>query len=277
MKKFALPMGVITALVIAVLFALNSGRDKNTEPTLVENTEVVVALPEPTNDEESSAEENQEKIQKKNKVNEIIKASADPKNLSEEFIENIVTGENVPEGYYDEVLVDGYTFNNPKPLPEEWITETAGEDYPATIDWKMVYNQLPESYILPGKIYSSTNIIPEYMYGHSKRVITIDLRKASLNFSDKTKFTEWLNTHYGYKFYFIEYIKGYNTNKGIWQILITEGEIDDLIQFKSDLVNSYSATTEYDTVDHPKYRGTEELERLNKAASNSKLFKIRKD
>lgn len=277
MKRFALPIGVITALVIAVLFALNSGRDKNIEPTLVENTEVVVALPEPTNDEESSAEENQEKIQKKNKVNEIIKASADPKNLSEEFIENIVTGENVPEGYYDELLADGYTFNNPKPIPEEWITETAGEGYPATIDWEMAYNQLPESYILPGKFYSNTNVIPDYMYGHSKRVITIDILDSNISFLDKISFTEWFNINYGYNFNFITPMKSYNSGKDFWQILITDGEINDLIQLKQDMESRYSLSVQYNTTDHPKYRGTEELERLNKAARSSKLFKIRKD
>ena len=63
------------------------------------------------------------------------KNKSEAKEEKEKVVINTITGENVPEGFYDEILADGYTYNNPKPIPENWIIEPAGDGYPATIDY----------------------------------------------------------------------------------------------------------------------------------------------
>ena len=63
------------------------------------------------------------------------KNKSEVKEEKEKVVINTITGENVPEGFYDEILADGYTYNNPKPIPENWIIEPEGDGYPATIDY----------------------------------------------------------------------------------------------------------------------------------------------
>ena len=156
----------------------------------------------------------------------------------EKVVINTVTGENVPEGFYDETLADGYTYNNPKPINEEWIMVEAGDNYPATIRDPITYwNQgdlPPESWNIPnylGKEYDGTNFDDaKFMYGTMKRFITIKFLDNQTKPQSKEEFTQWFSQNYGYNFVFYQQYKdsALNTGKTAWRILVIDATVDKI-------------------------------------------------
>ena len=198
------------------------------------------------------------------------KNKSEAKEGKEKVVINTVTGENVPEGFYDEVLADGYTYNNPKPIPESWIIEPAGEGYPATIDYYKFFNEASESQTLPGKIGSKT-AIPDYMYGYSQRAIYISFK--SMNFENKNDFSKWFNDKYNVSFVFINQSNLSNQGGKGWAIFINdELNFSELNTLVNDMKSEDIAYIFNKSLYLLKYRGTDELEKFREINKNSGLF-----
>ncbi len=204
------------------------------------------------------------------KINE-NKNKSEAKEEKEKVVINTITGENVPEGFYDEVLADGYTYNNPKPIPESWIMKPAGDGYPATIDYYKFFDEASESQTLPGKIGSKTEI-PDYMYGYSQRAITISFKNGNGNLHNKSEFTNWFNDNFDLNFSFLTVNKSYNYGGWLWGIYITEGDLQDIKNIQSKISNSYDVRVTNFSLYLLKYRGTKELEKFREVNKNSGLF-----
>ena len=256
MKKFALPMGVLAILIAGVLLLMN------------QKEEVV-----PTADKEKVVSDVQTED---DNISEVIinkktsKVSSKEVNNEKKYI-NTITGENVPAGFYDEILADSYTYNNPKPIPEEWITKPAEDDYPATIDYYKFIDEASESQTLPGTIGSKT-LIPDYMYGYSGHSINIYFSKKYDKISNKSDFTNWFSNNYSLNFQFIQKNKSYNWGGQLWSIYITEGDVNDIKSIMSDIKKNYDVDINHISLYLPKYRHTEELKRLKKTDSNARIF-----
>lgn len=168
----------------------------------------------------------------------LIDQKQNTSNEEQSIIINTITGENVPEGFYDEVLADGYTYNNPKPINEEWIMVKAGDNYPATIRDPIKYwNQgdlPPESWNIPnylGKEYDGTNFDDaKFMYGTMKRFITIKFLDDQTKPKSKEEFTQWFSQNFGYDFIFYQQkvSSEVNTGRTAWRILVLDATVDNI-------------------------------------------------
>ena len=224
MKKFALPMGVLAIIIAGVLFFMN----QQEEVIPAADNEIVVS---DTQAEDSKV--SQVSSEKKQTNVKSAKVDSDEVNEKKELdnkkvIVNTITGENVPEGFYDEVLEDGYTYNNPKPLEEAEIFFPATLDFPKTIK----FNPLSTSYFVPnypGQKYLGNYENTEYMYGTNYRVLDIEFNNPASKASNKSDFTKWA-TQYGIEFIFIQYDKSSYLNTGAtgWRILVTNFDINTL-------------------------------------------------
>lgn len=107
------------------------------------------------------------------------------------------TGE-VPEGFYDTKLADGYTYNNPQPIQDDWIVKPAGDGYPATVDER----KLSDSWVVPKykEIYSETYQNPWAAYGFNYRHILITGESVP-NLTDE--FIHWLKQYNNLSYVFI--------------------------------------------------------------------------
>ena len=188
-----------------------------------------------------------------------------------QVIINAYTGENVPIWFYDKVLADGYTYNNPKPIPESWIMEPAGDGYPATIDYYKFFDEASESQTLPGKIGSKT-AIPDYMYGYSARTLNISFRTKPDSISSKADFTKWFKDNYDLDFLYLTMSKAQNYGGRLWSIYVTEGELDDIKTIQSDIISNYHVRVTNLSLYLPIYRWTDELEKFREINKSSGLF-----
>jgi hypothetical protein len=201
----------------------------------------------------------------------LIDQKQNTSNEEESIIINTITGENVPEGFYDQVLADGFTYNNPKPIPESWIIEPAGDGYPGTIDYYKFFDEASESQTLPGKIGSKT-AIPDYMYGYSPRTLDISFRTKPDSVSSKADFAKWFKDNYGLDFLYVTMNDSHNYGGKLWSIYITEGELEDIKNVQSDIISNYHVRVTNLSLYLKKYRGTDELENFREINKNSGLF-----
>lgn len=193
-------------------------------------------------------------------------------NEEESIVINAYTGENVPEGFYDEVLADGYTYNNPKPIPESWIIEPAGDGYPATIDYYKFFDEASESQTLPGSIGSKT-AIPDYMYGYSPRTLDISFRTKPDSVSSKADFAKWFKDNYDLDFLYVTMNNSHNYGGRLWSIYVTEGDLQDIKTIQSEISSNYHVRVTNLSLYLPKYRGTDELKNyINIDNSSYRLF-----
>ena len=256
MKKLLL-ISLIVILLGLGYFAWQSNQVSNVNnPETKSQTEVINIVNDSSNNLDVKIDENKNK--------------SEAKEGKEKVVINTVTGENVPEGFYDEILADGYTYNNPKPIPENWIIESAGDGYPATIDYYKFFDEASESQTLPGKIGSKT-AIPDYMYGYSQRAIYISFK--SINFEKKNDFSKWFNDKYNVSFVFIKQSNLSNQGGKSWAIFINdELNFSELNTLVNDMKSEDIAYIFNKSLYLPKYRGTDELKKFREINKNSGLF-----
>jgi len=196
----------------------------------------------------------------KNK-NTITKEEEKDKNIvsskSHEIV-NPITGEVHPASYYDEVLADGYTYNNPAPIPDDWVIESATDKYPATLDYEKIRATVSESYLLPGKISTMFSMVPEHMHGYTPRILFL---RNENGFNTKKDFLTWLSQYTDSDIYFISESKYNNRDGGkTWNIFMMEKNMnaiyDTYFRIKSDVMVSVRPWNQY----LPQYRGTKKLQ-----------------
>jgi len=224
MKRFALPMGGLVILIAGVLFFIN--QKEEVVPTA--DNEIVVSNVQTEGDNVSEVSREAEKTNEKSAKVDSGEVSEAKEVNNEKVIINTLTGDNVPAGFYDEVLEDDYTYNNPKPLEEAEIFFPATLDFPKTIK----FNPLSTSYFVPnypGQKYLGNYENTEYMYGTNYRVLDIEFNNPASKASNKSDFTKWA-TQYGIEFIFIQYDKSSYLNTGAtgWRILVTNFDINTL-------------------------------------------------
>ncbi len=156
---------------------------------------------------------------------------------------DIQTGHNIPEGCFDRITEDGYSYNSPKPIQEDWITEPAWEWYPATVD-KI---NLTSSRVVPRwcKIYQINS-------DKTSDINWLNLRffryiKES-NWFSKKDFSIWLKNYTNLEFVFAkEYWEKYS-------ILITGWKLDEVREIKNKIINDtfFNGFLQLETL--PKFR-----------------------
>jgi hypothetical protein len=206
MKKFALPIGVLAILIAGTLFFINQKEEvvpAADNEIVVSDTQTEDAKVSDVNGEEGQNVEEATKVDSE-EVNEIKEVN------NEKVIINPITGESHPASYYDEVLADGYTYNNPAPIPEDWIIKPATDEYPATLDYDTIYDNLPESYLLPGNTSGMFSMVPKYMHGYGPRILFL---RNEDGFANKTNFLDWLRQYTDSNIYFVAESK-YNNRDG---------------------------------------------------------------
>jgi hypothetical protein len=151
-------------------------------------------------------------------------------------IMNTITGENVPEGFYDEVLSDGYTYNNPKPLDLSLVTPNENPNVPGHINEKDYYAHISASQLIadyPLNSFDGTHQSVKYAGATNYSHLSIHLRsKDEANYPiGKEAFTKWFQGKYGKDFVFtgedISSNEDFN-QKGIFSIIVIGGDIDEL-------------------------------------------------
>lgn len=246
MKKLVIPVSILSLVAVGIILSLpkDEVETENTQIVQTQNKEEI----ENKNKNTSSQE------QEKPVEPEIVTTAS----TSTGEIVNPITGESHPASYYDEVLADGYTYNNPAPIPEDWIIEPATDEYPATLDYDTIYDNLPESYLLPGNTSGMFSMVPKHMHGYSPRVLFLRNKNGFIN---KTEFLDWLSQYTDSDIYFVAESEYNNRDGGRnWNIFIKEGSMDTIY-------NSYSLLTQQEDISIrmsnpylPQYRGTKELQ-----------------
>lgn len=264
MKKFALPIGVLAILIAGVLFFMN--QKEEVVPTT--NNEKVVSDVQ-TEGDNNVSEVSREEEQNNKEVTKVasVEVNETKEVNNEKVIINPITGKTHPASYYDEVLVDGYTYNNPAPIPEDWIIEPATDEYPATLDYEKMRATVSESYLLPGRISTMFSMVPEHMHGYTPRILFLRNKDG---FTNKTEFLEWLRQYTDSDIYFVAQSKYNNRGGGKnWNIFIKEGSMDSIFdsysKLKTDSMVSMRAWNQY----LPQYRGTKELQDAINATMNA--------
>jgi hypothetical protein len=164
---------------------------------------------------------------------------------NEKVIINTLTGENVPAGFYDKILADGYTYNNPKPIEEAEVFFPATLDFPKTIK----FNPLSTSYFVPnypGQKYLGNYKNTEYMYGTNYRILDIGFNDSLSKVFSKSEFTKWIN-QYGIDFLFVQQYKSSDLNTGRtgWKILVINLEINTLKETIKNINNKGVVKIDY--------------------------------
>jgi hypothetical protein len=241
MKKFALPMGVLAILIAGLLFFTN--QQEEVIPTV--GNEIVVSDTQTEDAKVSKVSKETEKTNEKSAKVDSGEVSEAKEVNNEKVIINTLTGDNVPAGFYDEVLEDDYTYNNPKPLEEAEIFFPATLDFPKTIK----FNPLSTSYLVPnypGQKYLGNYKNTEYMYGTNYRILDIEFNNPASKASNKSDFTKWAN-QYGIEFIFIQQYKSSDLNRGktSWKILVTNFNINTLKETIGNINNEGIVEIDY--------------------------------
>ena len=254
MKKFALPMGVLAIIIAGALFFIN--QKEKVAPTA--DNEIVVSDTQTEDAKVSEVSKETEKTHEKSAKVDSDEVSEKKELNNEKVIINPITEETHPVGFYDKVLEDGYTYNNPAPIPEDWIIEPATDEYPATLDYEKMRATVSESYLLPGRISTMFSMVPEHMHGYTPRILFLRNKNG---FTNKAEFLDWLRQYTDSDIYFVSESKYNNRGGGKnWNIFIKEGSVDSIFdsysKLKTDSMVSMRAWNQY----LPQYRGTKELQ-----------------
>ncbi len=265
MKRFALPMGGLVILIAGVLFFIN--QKEEVVPTA--DNEIVVSNVQTEGDNVSEVSREAEKTNEKSAKVDSGEVSEAKEVNNEKVIINPITGETHPVGFYDKVLEDGYTYNNPAPIPEDWIIEPATDEYPATLDYDTIYDNLPESYLLPGNTSGMFSMVPKHMHGYSPRVLFLRNKNG---FTNRTEFLNWLSQYTDSDIYFVAESKFNNRDGGRnWNIFIREGNMDTIYNSYSLLKQEENISIRISNPYLPQYRGTKELEDGIQATINATI------
>lgn len=248
MKKLVIPISILALATVGFILLLPNDKVEK----------------EPKNTQEVVQTQNNEEIENKNQntssqeQEQAVESEVVTTSTSTGEIVNPITGETHPASYYDEVLADGYTYNNPAPIPEDWIIEPATDEYPATLDYEKMRAAISESYLLPGKISTMFSMVPEYMHGYTPRILFF---RNENGFTNKTEFLSWLRQYIDSDIYFVAESKYNNRDGGkTWNIFMIEKNMnaiyDSYSRIKTDSMVSMRPWNQY----LPQYRGTKELQ-----------------
>jgi len=258
------PIVIVSIVILLGLgyFAWQSNQVSNVNnPETKPQSEVTNIVNDSSNNLDVKIDENKNKSEvKEEKEKDIISSKSNE-------IVNPITGETNPASYYDEVLADGYTYNNPKPIPESWIIEPAGDEYPATLDYEKMRATVSESYLLPGRISTMFSMVPEHMHGYTPRILFL---RNENGFNSKKEFLTWLSEYTDSDIYFISQSKYNNRDGGKnWNIFMMEKNMDAIYdsysEIKTDSMVSMRPWNQY----LPQYRGTKELEDAIQSTMNA--------
>lgn len=259
MKKLIIP---ILALILSGSFYFfvknNVSNDNTGSETVTQTNNNAISTTDVST--QSVTDENKNKSNKE----EIEKVTISSK--SHEIV-NPITGETHPASYYDEILADGYTYNNPAPIPENWIIEPATDEYPATLDYDKLKDTLPESYIHNGRITKHFTMVPDYMIGYNPRILLLNTEQK---FATKKDFLNWLSNYIDSDIYFISESEFDNKNGGTnWNIFIKSSNIEDVYNSYDNLTKEEKLYMRVSSFYLPKYKGTKELEDAVQATMNA--------
>lgn len=248
MKKVGIVMGVVILGVAGVYYSLSASKNP---------------------DQQQSLQTQLEEVTQQNKNTSSTSSSAKSKQSVQKPIMNTITGENVPEGFYDEVLSDGYTYNNPKPLDMSLVTPNENPNIPGHINEKDYYANISVSQIVPDyplNTFDGTYDSVKYTRATNYNHIEMTLRsKDEANYPiGKEAFTKWFKGRYGKDFVFTGEDMSSNEDfnqKGIFSIIVIGGDVNELKDIVNDmksvkifadnlntLVPGFYRTPEYDKV-----------------------------
>lgn len=258
------PIVIVSIIILLGLgyFAWQSNQVSDVNNTEAKSqTEVTNIVNDSSNNLDVKIDENKNKSEaKEGKEKDIISSK------SHEIV-NPITGETHPTSYYDEVLADGYTYNNPAPIPEDWIIEPATDEYPATLDYDKLKDALSESYIHNGRITKHFTMVPEYMVGYNPRILLIYSKNG---FDTKRDFVSWISQYTDANISFVSE-SGSQIRDGAknWGILIHDSKVSDSYNLYTRLTTDTTLSIRVSSFYLPQYRGTKELQDAIDATMNA--------
>ena len=247
------PIVIVSIVILLGLgyFAWQSNQVSNVNnPETKSQTEVTNIVNDSSNNLDVKIDENKNKSEAKEEKDIISSKSNE--------IVNPITGETNPASYYDEVLADGYTYNNPAPIPENWIIESATDEYPATLDYDKLKDTLPESYIHNGRITKHFTMVPDYMIGYNPRILLLNTEQK---FATKKDFLNWLSKYTDSDIYFVSEADFNNRDGGkSWNIFLKSSNMEEVYNSYYNLTKEEKLYMRVSSFYLPKYRGTKELQ-----------------
>jgi hypothetical protein len=222
MKKYGIIGGIAVLAIAGVYYSLSMTTD----------------IPKPLQIGQGETQQNKN-------TSSTASSSAKSTKTVQKPIVNTITGENVPEGFYDEVLSDGFTYNNPKPLDLSLVIPNENPNVPGHINEKDYYANISASQLVPDyplNSFDGTRNSVKYVgatnYHHMN--ISFDYRDPDNFPIGKEAFTKWFQGKYGKDFVFTGKNNFPNEDfprESHFSIIVFGGDINEMKQIGSDLDN----------------------------------------